>query len=59
MRNIFLFFVDCVQGPEIDVLIPTSLSDGGTYTHPFIKGQAPSFFPICSSRMGGRGASTP
>ena len=60
MRNIFLFFVDRIRGPKMDVLIPTSLSDGGTHTHPFIKGPAHSFFPIWfqqNERV--RGASTP
>ena len=54
MRNIFLFFVDRIRGPETDVLIPTSLSDGGTHTHPFYKEANPSpSSPFVSSHMRG------
>ena len=54
MRNIFLFFVDRIRGPETDVLIPTSLSDGGTHTHPFYKKASPSPSSLFgSSRMRG------
>ena len=45
MRNIFLFFVDRIRGPQKDVLPLASVKWSGTHTHPLYKWLHSLFLP--------------